>query len=192
MNKSKVKVKTKVGNEVLVNKHTGEILEQSPSSSFYIEETKDAFVVSSKNYVSITPEAIEYLTIHCKNTDIAKILMISATTRTDFSVAFHTNNKPHSIETLSKYLNLNERELYRLINRLTKQNILAYAVCAPSGYLQKIIMLNPYIARRRTQFADELNVIFSDITNNYKKKYPSTDSLENFFNPKKNDTNKVK
>jgi hypothetical protein len=89
-------------------------------------------------------------------------------------------------------LNLNERELYRLINRLTKQNILAYAVCAPSGYLQKIIMLNPYIARRRTQFADELNVIFSDITNNYKKKCPTTDSLENFFNPKKNDTNKVK
>lgn len=164
MREKKVRVKKKIENGLFIDADSGEQYKMPPSSSIYLEERKNAFILEDKNYVSITLEAIEYLTTQCKKTDISKILMISATTKTNFNVSYTNNNKPHNIESLSKYLQLNERELYRLINRLTKQNILAYAVCAPSGYLQKIIMLNPYLARRRTHFAGELKVLFRDIT----------------------------
>jgi hypothetical protein len=164
MREKKVRVKRKIKDGIIVDGETGEKFDLPPKTCLYAEEQLDAFKLKDKNYVSITPEAIEYLTTHCMKTDIPKILMISATTKTNCNVAFTKNNTPHSIETLSNYLQLNKRELYRLINRLTKQNILAYAVCSPSGYLQKIIMLNPYLARRRTMFSDKLKLIFRDIT----------------------------
>jgi hypothetical protein len=164
MREKKVRVKRRIENGLFVDAETGEQINLAPLSRVYVEEIKDAFILENKKYVSITPEAIEYLTTHCMKTDISKILKISATTKTNCNAAFTKNNIPHNIETLSNYLQLNKRELYRLLNRLTKQNILAYAVCSPSGYMQKIVMLNPYLATRRTTFAGELKAIFRDIT----------------------------
>lgn len=164
MKESNVTRKRKFDDNIIVNAETGEIAKLPPSSSCYIEEVMPSFALRTKNYVSITPEAITYLTEVCKKADIAKVMSMSANLRESFCIVFNSNNRPHNFKSLAKYLKMSEDELYKLIGRLVRKNILAYTVCSPSGHLEKIFMLNPYVVRKRTEISNVLKVIFRDVT----------------------------
>jgi hypothetical protein len=84
--------------------------------------------------------------------------------RTDCSIVCQDNNHPHTPETISIKLDMHIDKWYEFVRKMVKKNILCYCVCAPSGYVQKIYMLNPFIARKRTTFNCELNTFFRDVT----------------------------
>lgn len=149
-----------------INVTTGELLssEIKEGIKISIKQGTNQFIINSDNYVSFTKEALEYLYRELSNVDIGKITVISNMLKTDCSIVCQDNNHPHTPETLSITLDMNLNKFYEFVRKMVKKNILAYCVCAPSGYVQKIYMLNPYIARKRTSFNCELNVFFRDVT----------------------------
>lgn len=162
----KLKISSNIHPDNYVNIHTGETLssESSDKVSLVIREATEEFIMSSKNYVVFDNNAVMYLTNHLSTTERARIFSIANMVRTNCSVVYQNNNHPHTPETLCTVLDMNLNKFYEFIRKLVKKNILCYAVCSPSGYVQKIYILNPYIARKTNKFNCELTTMFRDVT----------------------------
>ncbi len=162
----KRKIQSKVIADQYANIETGELLtsEINNKISITLKENTNHFIINSDEYVVFDADAIYYLTAHLSSTDRGKIMTIANMVKGDCSVVCQNNNHPHTPETLSITFDMHIDKWYTFVRKMVKQNILAYCVCAPSGYLQKIYMLNPYIARKRKTINCELNHFFTDIT----------------------------
>jgi hypothetical protein len=149
-----------------VNTETGEVLtsEISKGISITLKENTNQFIINSNNYITFTKEAIEYLSREVSNNELFKITTMANMLRTDCAIVCQENNHPHTPDTLSLSFDMCINKWYEFVRKMVKKNILSYCVCAPSGYVQKIYMLNPYIARKRTTFNCELSSFFRDVT----------------------------
>ena len=148
------------------NNDTGETLDSELNDrvSITIRKNTNQFIINSDEYVVFDSNAIFYLTEHLSSTERGKILAMANMVKGDCSVISQVNNHPHTPETLSVTLDMNLNKFYEFIRKMVKKNILSYCVCAPSGFLQKIYMLNPYIARKRKSINCEMHTFFRDIT----------------------------
>lgn len=159
------KVTSKSHPDDYVNKETGELLSsERPGVSVLLRQDTGQFVMNTKEYVTFSSEAMEYLAKELSTTDIGKIHIISNMVKGDCSIISQNNNLPHTPNTLCYVLDMDISRFYEFIRKLVRKNILAYAVCAPSGYLERIYMLNPYIARKRKTFNKGMMMLFRDIT----------------------------
>lgn len=129
-----------------------------------IRKDTNQFIINSDEYVVFDSQAIIYLTEHLSTTERGKIMTMANMVKGECSVISQNNNHPHTPETLCVTLDMNLNKFYEFIRKMVKKNIMAYCVCAPSGFLQKIYILNPYIARKRKNINCELNTFFRDIT----------------------------
>lgn len=148
------------------NVDTGELLssETKEGISISMKEKTNQFIINSDEYVVFDSNAIQYLIKYASKGDVTRVFTMSDMVKGDCSIICQGNNHPHTPETLCGILNLTINEWYVIVRRLVKLNILAYTICAPSGYVQKIYMLNPYIARKRKTINCELNIFFRDVT----------------------------
>ncbi len=149
-----------------VNKETGETMDSECKDNvkLSVREGTDLFTVSTNNYIVFDADAMAYMQSTLAKTDVSRVFTMTGMLRTDCSVLYQSNNHPHNSSTLPVVLNMSQDKFYKMVRRLVSKGILAYAVCAPAGYTQKIYMLNPYIARKRKTFNNELNTWFRDIT----------------------------
>lgn len=149
-----------------VNKETGETMDSECKDNVKLSmrEGTDQFTVSTNNYIVFDADAIAYVQNAVAKADVSRVFTMTSMLRTDCSVLYQNNNHPHNSNTLPVILNMSQDKFYKMVRRLVSKGILAYAVCAPSGFTQKIYMLNPYIARKRKTFSNELNTWFRDIT----------------------------
>lgn len=173
MNTTKIrKVSSKINPEDYVNHDTGELMnsEVKDGVSITFKESTNQFIIDSDEYVVFDADAIYYLTNQLSNADRGKIMTIANMVKGDCSIICQTNNHPHTPETLSVTLDMNLNKFYEFVRKMVKKNILAYTMCSPSGYLQKIYMLNPYVARKRKTINCELNTFFRDVTQDGKVK----------------------
>ncbi len=149
-----------------VNKDTGEMLNSQIKDKVHITLKQDTnqFIINSDEYVVFDADAIYYLSAYLSSTDRGRIMSIANMVKGDCSVICNGNNHPHTTESLSKVLDLSTSKFYSFVNKMKNRNILAYCICSPSGYTQKIYMLNPYIARKRKSINCELRHFFRDVT----------------------------
>lgn len=162
----KRKITSKLFPDEYINAETGELLssEADEKISITLKENTNQFIINSDEYVVFDSDAIHYLTNRLSTTERGKIVTIANMVKGDCSVICQNNNHPHTPETLSISFDMHIDKWYAFVRKMVKQGVLAYCVCAPSGYLQKIYMLNPYIARKRKTINCELNHFFRDIT----------------------------
>ncbi len=148
------------------NPETGETLssELNNNVSISVKKNTNQFIINSDEYVVFDSAAILYLTNALSSTERGKIVTIANMVKGDCSVICQNNNHPHTPETLSVTLDMNLNKFYEFVRKMVKKGIIAYCMCAPSGYLQKIYMLNPYVARKRKVINCELNTFFRDVT----------------------------
>lgn len=162
----KAKVASKLHPSDYVNSETGKNMasEASETISITLSESKGTFIINSDNYVIFDTGAMAYLSRELNRSDVSKIYEMSAMLKGDCSIICQDNNQPHSTETLLVTLDIEKSKFYAFIRKLVNKNILSYSVCAPSGYVQKIYTLNPYIARKRKTINCYLQTMFRDIT----------------------------
>jgi hypothetical protein len=163
---TKIKKNSKLIPDQYVNIETGELLSSEVKNNITItmKEGTNQFIINSDEYVTFSSEAMIYLAKEFSNVDIARVFKMGNMLKGDCSVISQNNNHPHTSDTLAVKLNMSIDEFYKMVKRLFNKNVLSYCVCAPSGYVQKIYMLNPYIARKRKTINCELSMFFRDIT----------------------------
>lgn len=149
-----------------VNIETGEtLLSELACNNEKVKITKetDLVTISSKEFIIMDTEAWEYINTILNNVDRERILKMGHKVKTDFNIVFN-NTYPYTEETLAEFLNLHIKKFRSFISRLVKHNILSYIVCAPSGYVQKVYILNPTLVRKRKTFNKDLLNIFKDLS----------------------------
>ena len=153
--------------ENYMNKETGKTLAEEVTKGVKITMTEDTkfFTIDSDEYVVFDSDAINYLTKELAKAEMSRVLILANMVKGDCSVIYQNNNHPHTSDTLPQALALSKDEFYKMVRKLVSKNILAYCVCAPSGFVQKIYMLNPYVARKRKALNEELKVFFKDVSN---------------------------
>lgn len=171
MKETKLKKQSKINPSDYVNIDTGELLSSEANNkvSITIKESSGLFSISSDEYVTFDSKAMAYICSQLNKADIARVFRMSNMVKGNCSVLYQGNNFPHTTETLSAELSISEHEFYAVVRRLVRANVLAYTICAPSGFTQKIYMLNPYISRKRKQLNCELKEFFRDVTINHIK-----------------------
>ncbi len=149
-----------------VHRDTGENMAEKvdETTSISLKEDTGQFIVNSNEYIVFDAGAMQYVQNALAKSDVSRVFTMTTMLKTEYSVLYQGNNRPHNANTLSVDLNMSQDKFYKMVRRLVSKNILAYVVCAPSGYTQKLYMLNPYIARRRKSFDNELKEFFRDIT----------------------------
>jgi hypothetical protein len=131
----------------------------------YHKKQTGTFHIDSNNYVIFDDAAAAYLCRELSDPDYARVVKIGSMLYSDCSVVYNREKRTaHSSETLSTALNMDLNKFYVMVRKLVKKNILSYCVCAPSGYVQKIYMLNPYIIRKTKNLNCELHSFFRDVT----------------------------
>jgi hypothetical protein len=149
------------------NIYTGEVLNsENKTESVELVKYKPStkMLLESKDYITIDSQALLYLCNVLSKGDISHLYRMAQMLRTDCSILFNNNNKPHTTESLCKALDVDVSNFRKVLNRLVKKNVLAYAVCAPSGYVKKVYMFNPYVARKAQIFSCELDNFFSNLS----------------------------
>jgi hypothetical protein len=94
--------------------------------------------------------------------EYAKVMKLIDQVRTPFNILYDLH-APHTPESLSTYLDYSLERFYTLIKKLVKKGIMAYIVCAPSGYIKKVYMLNPTFARKGKRYNKYLADVFPDL-----------------------------
>ena len=149
-----------------VNINTGEtLLSEMQAAEERIKVTKDTdlITITSEEYMVIDSNAWKYMVTLINNVDRDRVHLMGDTLKTDFNIVFN-HNTPYTEEKLAEFLVLHIKKFRQFINRLFKHNILAYTICAPSGFIQKIFMLNPTIVRKRKTFNKDLLNYFSNFS----------------------------
>lgn len=161
-----IKTKKQILSDNYVNMDTGEVMESELGNKISLIAQSDTnhFVIESDDYVSIDTRAMVYILNALTNSEMCRVMKMSTMAKTDCSVLYNDNNHPHTSESLCITLQMEKNKFYLFMRKLVKLNILAYCICAPTGIVQKLYLLNPYIARKRRTIHCELSSIFKDIT----------------------------
>lgn len=59
---------------------------------------------------------------------------------------------------MSELLEFDKNKFYKMIRKMVKLGIIAYIVCAPSGFIKKVYMLNPTIARKGKKYHEVIDI----------------------------------
>lgn len=145
---------------------TGETLNDAvQGDTVYHKRKESTFHIDSDNYIVFDGEATKYLCRTLSPVDRARVMEMGNMLYTDCSIVYNNNDRTaHSSDTLANALGMETSKFYKMVRNLVKKNILSYCVCAPSGYVQKIYMLNPYVVRKTKNFNCELLSFFRDVT----------------------------
>ena len=146
-------------NASVVDNETGELLD------IPVTETVDTGLITftTENFMTVDGDAWEYILTVINEVDSCRVIRMGNMLKTEHNIVFN-HTKPHTKETLSRFLGIDERSFRRLVNRLVKNNIMAYCVCAPSGFEYKVYMLNPTLVKKRKTFDKSLSVFFRDLS----------------------------
>lgn len=163
MNKvKKINTKTVLDISEYHNSNTGELLTSEIGKKSLITVQKDSGLVSitSEDYAVISTDAILKIGSVLNSSDMGKVLQMMVCTKTPFNLLYN-NTVPHTNDTLQKYLSVNSQSMFfKLISRLIKAGILYQIKGCIHGEVRKIYMLNPFLARKRKTFDEQIIDIF--------------------------------
>lgn len=133
-----------------------------------IKKKSNLVEVDSQNFMIIDTDVLDLVHDKIGEADYKKLIGLGVFLKTRYNILFN-HTKPFTLESLSKQLNINKENTTKFVQRMVKQGIMAYTVCAPSGYVEKIYAMNPLLIRRGKQYDEVfLNMYFRDFTKELK------------------------
>lgn len=107
----------------------------------------DLIEIHSDNYMVIDTDVADIIHKEISENDYLKLFNLGVCLKTKYNILFN-HTTPFTVETLSKRLGINVDNTNKFVKRMVGKGIMAYTVCAPSGYIQKIYAVNPQLIRR--------------------------------------------
>lgn len=130
-----------------------------------LEQQEPKYITfNSDEGIFIDSKALAHVSKLLSNNELSKVLKIADTVKTPHNILYDEEGLPHTPESLSVYIEFSINKFYTLMKKLVKKGIMAYVVCAPSGYVRKVYMLNPTFIRKGKKFNVWSTDIFPDLS----------------------------
>lgn len=111
----------------------------------------DLIEIHSENYMVVDTDVLELVRQEISPIDYNRLFSLGVFLKTRYNILYN-HTRPFTVETLSKQLDVNIDNTNKFIKRMTEKGIMAYTVCAPTGYLKKIYSINPQLIRRGIRY----------------------------------------
>lgn len=122
-----------------------EQLDKGGKITFTVET--DLIEIHSDNYMVVDTDVLAIVEKEITQGDYNRLFGLGVCLKTKYNILFN-HTRPFTVETLAKKLDINIDNTNKFVKRMVEKGIMAYTVCAPSGYLQKIYSINPQLIRR--------------------------------------------
>lgn len=133
--------------------------------NFYKET--ELYEVSSDNYVIMDSDTAKMVQAKVSSGDFQKLVSLSTYLSSKLNILLN-HKVPFTEPTLSKFLKMNKDNTVRFVKRMVKAGVMVYTVCAPSGYEQKVYIMNPQLFRKGKLYHESLlNLYFPSFTENF-------------------------
>lgn len=144
---------------------THKSLDSGVKANFYRDT--EYLEISSDDYVIMDSDVAKLIRARVSESDFSKLVRLSVYLSSKYNILL--NHKiPFTQETLSEFLGLNRDNTVKFVRRMTKQGVMVYTVCAPSGYERKVYIMNPQLFRKGKLYHDSiLNVYFPSFTKDF-------------------------
>lgn len=135
-----------------------------------LEKEAELVEIHSDNYMVVDTDVLELVKEKISPTDYERLFNLGVFLKTKFNILFN-HTRPFTLETLSKKLGINKDNTNKFVKRMVEKQIMAYTVCAPSGYVEKIYSINPQLIRRGKFYDKEfVTTYFTDFSKELEKK----------------------
>lgn len=111
----------------------------------------DLIEIHSENYMVVDTDVLEIVRKEISPIDYNRLFSLGVFLKTRYNILYN-HTRPFTVETLSEQLGVNADNTNKFIKRMTEKGIMAYTVCAPTGYLKKIYSINPQLIRRGIRY----------------------------------------
>lgn len=129
-----------------------------------LERDSELVKIHSENYMVVDTDVLEYIKSKISVSDYEKLFSLGVFLKTKFNILFN-HTRPFTLDTLSKKLGINKDNTNKFVRRMVEKQIMAYTVCAPSGYVDKIYSINPQLMRRGNWYDKEfVTTYFTDFS----------------------------
>ena len=163
-NGTKNSIRTKIHGGDFVNVKTGETLDSQFSGKIFEHKEATSVSVNYPEYTVFSDRALAWIIENLKKSDIPKVMKIATTVRYDCNILMQQNYHPYTPESIASFLGLSMNEMYVVLRRLEKQNILVCTRTYRDGYKKYVYSMNPYIAKSTKLINCEVLALFRDIT----------------------------
>lgn len=142
----------------------------APGEKLILQKDADLVEIHSDNYMVIDTDVLDIVREHISDTDYNRLFSLGVFLKTKFNILFN-HTKPFTLESLSEELEINKDNTTKFVKRMVEKGIMAYTVCAPSGYVQKIYAINPQLIRRGRYYDKEfITSFFTDYSTKKSRK----------------------
>lgn len=175
---ARIKSKRKGSNQIDLMELLKEQPELAEQLSHYIGKgeklvlQKETGVVEihSDNYMVVDTDVLELVRSRISTTDYERLFSLGVFLKTKFNILFN-HTRPFTLQALSEKLGINTENTNKFVKRMVEMGIMAYTVCAPSGYVEKIYAINPQLIRRGRFYDKEfITTYFTDFSKQINKK----------------------
>lgn len=126
--------------------------------------------IHSDNYMVVDTDVLELVKSKISTSDYERLFSLGVFLKTKFNILFN-HTKPFTVDALSTKLGINKDNTNKFVKRMVEMGIMAYTVCAPSGYVEKIYAINPQLIRRGRFYDKEfIATYFTDFSKQLEKK----------------------
>lgn len=145
--------KKQIDTSKYVNVETGESLSSElPNLTSVNIKDKDMVIISSKEYMTIDSEALQYIKKEFNNAECGRILEMCNMVNGSYNILYNQNKEPHTKQTLGEELNYTINKFRDFLQKLYKKSVIYYIMGFKDNKEQTWIMLNPTLARKQKTF----------------------------------------
>ena len=141
----------------------------------------DLIEIHSENYMIVDTDVLNIVKKEITQSDYLKLFGLGVCLKTRYNILFN-HTRPFTVDTLSVRLGINVDNTNKFVKRMVEKGIMAYTVCAPSGYLQKIYSINPQLLRRGKCYDREFVTTYFRIFDEDFKEGLAEGTIENEIN----------
>lgn len=135
-----------------------------PDEQLVLKKQTNTVKLHSDNYMVIDTDILAVVQNKISESDYKRLFSLGVFLKTRYNILFN-HTKPFTLESLSKQLSINKENTTKFVQRMVKEGIMSYTVCAPTGYIEKIYSINPLLIRRGKLYdKDFVKNYFRDFT----------------------------
>jgi uncharacterized protein YhdP len=146
------------------NIETGELLssEMPENSQTKIDVLTERKKMEFEDYVCSDTLIDEHMMSILDPIDYVRYRFMACRLHTDVNMVLARNNRPHTLQSLSKELEISRDETTRLIRRLKEHGLATWAEFPELGHLKKVLVFNPNAIKKRTGIYIKLLPLFQN------------------------------
>jgi|TARA_B110000967_G_C18681394_1_gene458234 hypothetical protein len=146
----------------ILDKSTGELFEPN-NSNLYTAADDDGLIFNSKRYFIFDDDRLKcMLSSGIDSNTLGAFIILTQNLKMNYNICMNSDKQPFNAKRLSKEIKKSTQQSRYYIRKLIKHKIIRECILKSRKDLKKVLVLNPFLARKGKLMDDSLRGLFDD------------------------------